>query len=246
MRTLIIGNWKMHGSRASAGALAEACAGLLGHVVLCPPFTLLDVVAQALKSSSVALGAQDCHFAAQGAFTGDISAEMLKDAGCAYVILGHSERRGGWGETDAMVGMKATAAIEAGLIPVICIGETLEEKDAGKTLARVESQLRQSLPAAAMAENTVIAYEPVWAIGTGRTPTLEDIKTVHQHILDILVGIWHCSPAHCRVLYGGSVKAANAGEILAVPGVGGALVGGASLDAGEFAGIVSSVKVAHA
>lgn len=234
----------MHGSRRSAEALARECVsrglGEEADVVLCPPFTLLADAGRALEGSPIALGAQDCHFAPQGAFTGDISAPMLKDAGCAYVILGHSERRAACGETDSLVGMKATAALEEGLIPVICVGETLEEKDRGETLSRVEEQLRHSLPSASTAQNTVIAYEPVWAIGTGRTPAASDILAAHRHMQSVLAGIWHCAPEAARVLYGGSVKAANAREILTLPGVAGVLVGGASLDADEFENIAKA------
>jgi triosephosphate isomerase len=240
-RKLIAGNWKMNGLRADgialAGALAaRARAGLPGcDLLACPPATILAAVGDALAGSGVALGGQDCHFAEKGAFTGDISAEMLKDAGCTYVIVGHSERRHGRGESDADVRAKVAAAWRAGLVAILCIGETRAEREAGREAAIVSGQLAGSLPEGAAADKLVVAYEPVWAIGTGLTPTLADIATVHQVIRAAI-------PEGTRILYGGSVNPKNARDILSLAEVDGALVGGASLKAEDFWAIAEACR----
>ncbi len=239
-RPLIAGNWKMHGLRADGLALAKALAErrrarpeATFDLVLCPPATLVHEVAEAVAGSAIAVGGQDCHAEESGPHTGDISAVMLREAGCAFVIVGHSERRADHGESDALVRAKAAAAQAAGLTPIICIGETEAERDQDLTLDVVSRQLEGSLPSQGGAGNPVIAYEPVWAIGTGRTPTAEDIAAVHGHIRARLGGLL-AEAARVRILYGGSVKPANAAEILAVGDVDGALVGGASLKADDF------------
>jgi len=247
IRPLVAGNWKMYGQTA---ALAEirALLDLLAKgprpgvdIMICPPATLLAQARYALGKSDVSLGAQDCHTAPEGAHTGDISAEMLADAGATAVIVGHSERRRDHGETDALVAAKAAAAHRAGLTAIICIGETEQERREGATLGVVGRQLAGSLPPSATAENSVIAYEPVWAIGTGLTPTPSDIAEVHGFIRDSLAQrLRPEEAAKIRILYGGSVKPSNAGELLAVPNVNGALVGGASLKAADFYAIVSA------
>jgi triosephosphate isomerase len=244
-RQLIAGNWKMNGRRAGAVALVRnlaaraAGAGLRCDLLVCPPAPLLLPVGEALAGSPIALGGQDCHPDEDGAHTGDVSAAMLADAGCRFVIVGHSERRTDHGETDALVGAKAAAALGAGLIAVVCVGETLAERDAGKALDVVERQILGSLPAGATPANTVVAYEPVWAIGTGRTPTPEDVAAVHGHLRQVL-GRKVPDADRMRLLYGGSVKPDNAQVLLAVPDVDGALVGGASLKADDFWGIAAS------
>jgi triosephosphate isomerase len=231
-KPIVIGNWKMNGLRADAVERVEALLAHLqppvpeGTLGICPPATLLTVVGQLLWHGSMVLGGQDCSSAAKGAHTGDLSADMLKDAGCQAVIVGHSERRQGHGESDAVVRAKAEAALAAGLMPILCIGETEAQWTAGETLAVLDRQLAGSLPQGADAADLIVAYEPVWAIGTGRTPSLDDIARTHAHLRGRV--------GDRALLYGGSVKAANAGEILAVDNVDGALVGGASLDAGEF------------
>jgi triosephosphate isomerase len=239
LRRLIAGNWKMNLLRAEASALAKGVAdalgggkGLAADVAVCPPFTALAEVAGALAGTAIALGAQDCHEKPSGAFTGSVAAPMLKDLGCRYVILGHSERRHGLGETDAMVNAKVNAAWSAGLVPILCLGETAAERDAGKTLEIVRRQVAGSLPKGAAA--VVIAYEPVWAIGTGRVPTEGDIAAVHAALRAALVGA-RPDGAAIPILYGGSAKPDNAKAILGVPEVGGLLVGGASLGANGFA-----------
>jgi triosephosphate isomerase (TIM) len=240
MRKLAAGNWKMNGLKAEGLALARdivARAGRRGapacDLLLCPPATLLAPVAAAIAGSNVALGGQNCHAASSGAHTGEISAAMLKDAGCAYVILGHSERRTDQGETDAQVRAKVAAAHQAGLCSIVCIGETLAQRDAGETLAVIERQIAGSLPEALDSRALVIAYEPVWAIGTGRTPTSQQVADVHGHIRRLLAGK-ATDPAAVRILYGGSVKPSNAQELMGVADVDGALVGGASLIAADF------------
>ncbi len=246
-RKLIAGNWKMNCLRQDGVALATDLAARVNRagdtlscdLALCPPFLLLFPVADAIAGSAVALGAQDCHPEVSGAHTGDIGAPMLADAGCSYVIVGHSERRADHGESDDLVRAKAEAVHRAGLTAIICIGETLEERDGGRTLDVVAGQLTGSLPAGATAANTVIAYEPVWAIGTGRTPTTDQVAEVHACIrreLDEKIG----GAEGVRILYGGSVRPENAAELLAVADVDGALVGGASLDVGSFWGICES------
>ena len=245
MRKLAAGNWKMNGS---AAALAEVTALIDAHpapaceMLLCPPATLIAQMAGAAKGSTLRIGGQDCHPKAAGAHTGDISAAMLKDAGATHVILGHSERRADHGETDALVRAKAVTALAAGLITIVCVGETERQRDAGETLAVITAQLSGSVPDAATAETLVIAYEPVWAIGTGRTPTLDQIAEVHATLRAALTGRFGPVAAGMRLLYGGSVKPSNAAEIFAVPHVDGALVGGASLKAADFGAIVAALN----
>jgi triosephosphate isomerase len=229
---LIAGNWKMNGLRADGIALARSVAERARQphaceILVCPPATLVAAVGKALAGSGVALGGQDCHPAGSGAYTGDVSAEMLHDAGCTHVIIGHSERRHGCGETDPIVRAKAEAAWRAGLIAVLCVGETRAEREAGRAVEIVSGQLAASVPEGATAAKLIIAYEPVWAIGTGLTPTTADITEIHAAIRRRI-------PADTRILYGGSVNPRNAAEILALPEVDGALVGGASLKADDF------------
>ncbi len=246
MRKLIAGNWKMNGLKADGLALARALVERVhgtrsgGDLVLCPPATLLTAVAAVIDGTSIALGGQDCHSAAKGAHTGDVSAAMLRDAGCRYVILGHSERRADHHESDALIRAKVTAARAAGLVPILCIGETAAERDRGEALTVVARQLTGSLPDGRGGEPLVIAYEPVWAIGTGRTPTTADVAAVHAHIRGALAGKV-ADAAAVPILYGGSVKPTNAGELLAVANVDGALVGGASLVADDFWAIAQAV-----
>ncbi|MFN4355546.1 triose-phosphate isomerase [Parvibaculum sp.] len=246
VKALVAGNWKMNGEKASkkeVTALVRKLAGkkkLACDVLICPPATLVGLVKEAVRGSKIAIGGQDCHAKESGAHTGDISAEMLKDAGATHVIVGHSERRADHGETDAAVRAKAEAAHRAGLTAIVCVGETEAERDAGATLKVIRSQLKGSLPDAAAAKTTVIAYEPVWAIGTGRTPTPEDVARVHAAIRNVLEARFGAEGAKMRILYGGSVKPANAKELMAVPNVNGALVGGASLKADDFWGIISA------
>ena len=247
MRKLAAGNWKMNGVAASLAevtALIAAQGDPACEMLLCPPATLLAQMNWAAKGSKLALGGQDCHPDAAGAHTGDISASMLKDAGAAYVILGHSERRADHGETDALVKAKAEAALAAGLVAIVCVGETLAMRDAGTTLDVVGGQIAGSLPAGASASNLVVAYEPVWAIGTGRTPTIAQIAEVHAFIRAQLTAAIGAEATGVRVLYGGSVKPSNAAEIFAVRDVDGALVGGASLKAVDFSAIVAALSVA--
>lgn len=240
---LVAGNWKMNGLGASLGE-AEALAAALKdeaancRVALCPPATLIGRMAQVLTDSTVELGGQDCHAATSGAYTGSVSAEMVKEAGAGLVILGHSERRAGFGETDADVAAKVEAALEAGLEPIICIGETLAEREAGKAVEVVSQQVAGSLPASLNGKTFAVAYEPVWAIGTGLTPTLEQIEEVHVAVRAAMVAKLGQGGEIAPILYGGSVKPSNAQEILAVREVGGALVGGASLKASDFLGII--------
>lgn len=234
----------MHGQRRESAALAKAIAAhnaADAAVVLCPPATLLTEIAAVLAGSPVALGGQDCHFEASGAHTGDISPLMLKDAGCAFVIVGHSERRHQHGETDALVAKKAAAAIAAGLIPIICVGENLAEREAGRQNAVVEAQLKGSALLVLAGGQALVAYEPVWAIGTGKTAGCTDIALMHKHIASVLA----CATSGGRrtpVLYGGSVKAEGAAEIFRTEGVDGVLVGGASLKAEEFCAIISAAE----
>src|SRR4051812_46993775 len=246
-RPLVAGNWKMNGLRRSLGVLGEIgqgyTPGLKGKadLLVCPPATLVFTAAHALLGSGVAVGGQDCHAKEAGAFTGDISAEMLADAGATFAIVGHSERRQYHGEKDAEVCAKAAAAHRAGLAAIVCVGETQGEREAGKTLAVVRRQLRGSVPEASRRANLVVAYEPVWAIGTGLTPTAADVAEVHALIRDELRRIvGKAEEASVRILYGGSVKPANAKELLAVENVDGALVGGASLLAADFLGIAGA------
>ena len=240
-RPYIVGNWKMHGTRAmlsEARAIDRAAERLMKvEVALAPPFTLIHATRK--EAGLIGVGAQDCHAAEGGAHTGDISAAMLKDAGAGFVIVGHSERRADHGESDADVRAKAESALAASLAAIVCVGETEAERDAGKAEQVVCGQLERSLPQGEGAvEKVTVAYEPVWAIGTGRTPTLEDIAAMHAAIRAKLGEIYGEAGEAVRILYGGSVKPENAGEILAVADVGGALVGGASLTAESFLGII--------
>mgnify|MGYP002641551725 CR=1 FL=1 len=241
---LIAGNWKMNGLAGDAVELARGVAagagGVSAELLVCPPAVLIPTVAAALNAG-VAVGGQDCHAAESGAHTGDVSAEMLADAGCAYVIVGHSERRTDHGETSEQVRAKAEAAHRAGLRAVICIGETDSERDSGKTLDVISSQLAGSTPAASDAVNTVIAYEPVWAIGTGRTPTNDEVQAVHAHIRAVIKASHGDAVASgVRLLYGGSMKPDNAKGLLALRDVDGGLIGGASLKAVDFLAIAAS------
>ncbi len=236
---LIAGNWKMNGLAADGIARARDLAAKAAaeppdcEMLLCPPATLLAQIALAIKDRSVSLGGQDCHARPQGAFTGDVSAEMLRDAGCAYVIVGHSERRAGHGETDEAVRAKAEAAHRAALCAIVCVGESEADHDAGRALEVVARQLAGSVPDGARAADTVVAYEPVWAIGTGRTPTTTEIAEMHARLRRDLVQRF-AEGGRMRILYGGSVNAKNVADILAVDNVNGALVGGASLDVEAF------------
>ena len=246
-RRLAAGNWKMNGTTASLSeldALIESHLSPSVEILLCPPATLIQAMADRKGQHSLAIGGQDCHPAASGAHTGDISAQQLRDAGAAYVIVGHSERRTNHGETDDLVAAKAKAALDAGLVAVICIGETLAEREAGQTLDVVGRQLDASLPEGATGQNTVTAYEPVWAIGTGLTPTNEQIGEVHEFMRSRLSARFGADGAFFRLLYGGSVKASNAAEIFAIRDVDGALVGGASLKATDFSPIVQALELA--
>jgi triosephosphate isomerase len=245
VRPLVAGNWKMNGLRASVADLEAMIAGA-GSVasktdlMICPPATLVAAFAATAAGSHIAIGGQDCHADASGAFTGDVSAEMLKDAGASAVIVGHSERRTLHKETDAEVNAKARAAWRAGLTAIVCVGETRQEREAGRTLAVVCGQLKNSLPDGCTAGNVVVAYEPVWAIGTGLTPTAADVAQVHQSIRQALTARFAGAGAGIRILYGGSVKPANARELLSIADVNGALVGGASLKADDFLGIAKA------
>ncbi len=245
VRPLIAGNWKMHGSLRESAALAEAvragAAAGAAELLVCPPFPYLHTVAALLPGQGVAVGAQDCHAAAKGAHTGDVSAQMVRDVGCTHVILGHSERRADHGESDAAVLAKAEAALAAGLVPVVCVGENEGERLAGEAEAVVTRQLDGSLPDGFAGAGGVVAYEPVWAIGTGRTPTESDIAAMHAAIRARLRARFGEAGGTLRILYGGSVKPANAAAILALENVDGALVGGASLVAADFLAIAGAV-----
>ncbi len=243
MRQLIAGNWKMHGLNADAGALASAvgagAAGLACELLVCPPFTQIGRVAELLAGKPVGVGGQDCHAEPNGAHTGDISAPMLADAGARWVILGHSERRQNHGETDAQVRAKTLAAIAAGLTPIVCVGETEDERAARRQISVVGGQLAASLPEGF---SGVIAYEPVWAIGTGQTATEADVAAMHNFIRQVLLRQLGPAGADIRILYGGSVRPANAASLLALGEVGGALVGGASLKAADFLAIAGAAR----
>ncbi|SMH29143.1 triose-phosphate isomerase [Maritimibacter sp. HL-12] len=246
-RGLAAGNWKMNGTAASLGeveALKTAHTAPSVDILICPPATLLDRLSAVTHGSAIATGGQDCHPAKAGAHTGDIAAAMITDAGGTHVILGHSERRADHQETDAQVCAKAKAALEGGLIAVICLGESLDEREAGQTLDVIGSQLAGSLPDGLTGATAVIAYEPIWAIGTGKIPTIEQITEVHDFIRADLVARFGAEGEAIRVLYGGSVKPANAAEIFAVANVDGALVGGASLKAEDFSPIISALEAA--
>jgi triosephosphate isomerase len=241
---LIAGNWKMNGVAASLDEAKAVAAGLgetKARVAICPPATLVERAASALKGGPVLVGGQDCRAEASGAFTGDVAAEMLTDAGAVLVILGHSERRAGYGETDAVVAAKVEAALRAGLEPIVCVGETLDERKAEKALEVVTGQVRGSLPAALAGKAFSVAYEPVWAIGTGLTPTTPEIEEVHVAIRAALVEQFGEHGKTVAILYGGSVKPSNAAEILHAAEVGGALVGGASLKADDFLGVIRAL-----
>ena len=243
-RPLIAGNWKMNGQKADGLALAAAVMAEIGkpgsvacELLVCPPATLVMTVAQSVAGSALAVGGQDCHAKPSGAHTGDISAAMLRDSGASYVITGHSERRTDHGETDAQVQAKALAALATGLRVIICIGETEAQRDGGETFDVLARQIAGSVPQQAKASDTVVAYEPVWAIGTGRTPTSAEIAAAHRHIRQELAKRIGGEAEGMRILYGGSVKASNAAEILRLDHVDGALVGGASLVAADFCAI---------
>ena len=249
IRPLIAGNWKMNGLKASLGEFEAMLAGAAdlaakADLLVCPPATLIAAFAEKARGSKThsktfGVGAQDCHPKASGAHTGDISAEMLADAGASAIIVGHSERRTDHGESDVLVRQKAEAVWRAGLTAIVCIGETLNQRDAGQTLEICRGQLNVSLPDAARSDNLVVAYEPVWAIGTGLTPTVADVEQIHRFIRELLIARFKGEGARIRILYGGSVKPSNARELMAVTNVNGALVGGASLKAADFLAIAS-------
>lgn len=241
---LIAGNWKMNGTSSSldeALAVAKAVADGPVRVAICPPAILAHRMSEALAGSKVLVGGQDAHWDDAGAYTGDTSAQMLADAGAKLVILGHSERRTGYRETDEVVAAKVKAALRAGLEPIVCVGETLEEREAGRALEVVTGQVRGSLPAELADKAFAVAYEPVWAIGTGLTPKTPQIEEVHRAIRATLVELFDEAGRAVPILYGGSVKPSNASEILRADEVGGALVGGASLKAADFLGIINAL-----
>jgi triosephosphate isomerase (TIM) len=243
MRRLLAGNWKMNGLRAALAEIRALKRGiadqaLAADILICPPATLIFEAAKATENAAIEIGGQDCHAEISGAFTGDISAEMLRDAGATAVILGHSERRQYHGETDAIVSAKAKAARRAGLMAILCVGESEKERDQGRALPTVRRQLRASIPPEVGAADLAIAYEPIWAIGTGKTPQPSDIAEMHAAIRSILNERFVTSGTGIRILYGGSVKPDNAKEILAVSNVDGALIGGASLRAADFLAIL--------
>src|SRR6266403_5274905 len=245
IRPLIAGNWKMNGLKASAVEFEAMLAGApefgaRADLLVCPPATLIAGFAEMARGSkTLVVGAQDCHPKASGAHTGDISAEMLADAGARAIIVGHSERRADHGESDLLVRQKAEAVWRAGLTAIVCIGETQHQRDAGQTLDICRGQLNVSLPGKASGDNLVVAYEPVWAIGTGLTPTVGDVEQIHRFIRDLLIVRFNAEGARIRILYGGSVKPSNAAELMAVVNVNGALVGGASLKATDFLAIAA-------
>jgi len=243
IRPLIAGNWKMNGNQREAARLAEALRDGVESVdlLVCPPHVHLHNVATLMLGSRVAVGGQDCHAAHHGAHTGDISAAMLRDAGATFVIIGHSERRTHHGENDSAVLAKTEAALQAGLIPIVCVGETEAERLSGLADSVVEKQLNGSIPYGFITAGGVVAYEPIWAIGTGRTPTERDIAAMHATMRQALVERFGPAARTTRLLYGGSVKPSNAAGILALPEVDGALVGGASLAAGDFLAIAQAV-----
>jgi triosephosphate isomerase len=246
VRALIAGNWKMHGLTAQLGEIDAIAASVtaqspLSDVLICTPSTLIARAVQ-VASGRIGIGGQDCHSAIAGAFTGDISAEMLKDAGASSVIVGHSERRQHHGETDLVVAAKATAAWRAGLQVIICIGETQSQRRDGNALSVCADQIAGSMPEGVTSSAIAVAYEPLWAIGTGHVPAAEQIVQMHAHIRQCLEVRLGAQGREVRILYGGSVKASNAREILALPDVGGALIGGASLKASDFEDIISAVS----
>ena len=245
IRPLIAGNWKMNGLKASSAEFEAMLAGAPGvaakaDLLVCLPATLIAAFAEKARGSrTIAIGAQDCHPKASGAHTGDLSAEMLADAGASAIIVGHSERRADHGESDVLVRQKTEAVWRAGLTAIVCIGETQRQRDAGQALDICRGQLDLSLPDQARADNLVVAYEPVWAIGTGLTPTVGDVQQIHKFIRDFLIARFNGEGARTRILYGGSVKPSNAAELMAVANVNGALVGGASLKAADFLAIAA-------
>ncbi|MDB9857204.1 triose-phosphate isomerase [Amylibacter sp.] len=244
-KKLAAGNWKMNGLREALGevkALYAACPTPSCDVLICPPATLIRSMSKVCDGIQIDVGGQDCHENTSGAHTGDISAPMLADTGATYVIVGHSERRATYGETDAQIHAKTAAAWAANLTAIVCIGETLDEREADKTLHIVGGQLAKSVPDAATPTNLVIAYEPVWAIGTGKTPTLAEIEAVHTFIRTRLVERFGPQGHEMRILYGGSMNPKNATDIAAVPNVDGGLVGGASLKASDFITIVQALN----
>ncbi len=239
LKRLIAGNWKMNGTSDSLREITpvmEATVGFHSAVLICTPFTLIDRAITHVRGSRVTIGAQDCHPEAKGAHTGEVSAPMLAEIGATHVITGHSERRQNHRETNALVRAKATAALDAGLVPIVCVGETQRDRDAGKALEIVSGQVRESLPDVPQSGSVVVAYEPVWAIGTGRTPSLGDIAEMHTHIRRLLIEEMRGSHGgrQAPILYGGSVTAKNAAEIFSAANVDGGLVGGASLRASDF------------
>lgn len=248
IKPLVAGNWKMNGLRNEMSEFAAMAGGYTNDMasradaMICPPFTLLAALANHPDAGRLTVGAQDCHPATSGAHTGDISAGMIADCGAAAIIVGHSERRTDHKETDALVAEKATATWNAGLVAIICVGETEAERRGGTTLQVVETQLQGSVPQGATPENTIIAYEPVWAIGTGLTPSADDVAQVHAHMRQLLTNRFADAGKNMRLLYGGSVKPANAQELMSVPHVNGALVGGASLKAADFLGIIAAIN----
>jgi triosephosphate isomerase len=245
---LIAGNWKMNGTRADGARFVDRLKELRIEAVsgrgllICPPATLISTLAEPLAALGVSIGGQDCHAEAKGAFTGDVSAAMLADLGSSHVIVGHSERRALHGESDATVRAKAAAALRVGLTPIICVGESWAEREAGEAEVVVRTQMAGSVPDGIDPARLVIAYEPVWAIGTGKTPTLDDIDAIHRVIRATFAGK---SGGDGLILYGGSVKPGNAAEILGLPEVDGALIGGASLEAGDFMAIANALPVQH-
>jgi triosephosphate isomerase len=248
-RPLVAGNWKMNGSRAGLAELEAICAGYSpvlrskADFLICPPATLVIEAAKTAAGNGVFIGGQDCHAKASGAHTGDVSAEMLKDAGASFVIVGHSERRADHSETDAVVRAKVEAGWRAGLAAIVCVGERKEHREAGKAVAVVREQLAGSIPDGATAARLVVAYEPVWAIGTGLTPTKADVAEMHKAIRETLAGRFGVEGKNTRILYGGSVKPENARDLIIQPDVDGALIGGASLKAKDFLGITAAYDV---
>lgn len=244
---LFAGNWKMNGTGKSLSEVAELAASEIKpglKVLICPPATLISRMADALRKTDIEVGGQDCHDKPSGAYTGEISAKMLNDAGATYVILGHSERRQNRGESDSSVRAKVSIAWRADLITIVCVGETEEQRNNGETLAIVGSQIDQSIPDGANSDNLVIAYEPVWAIGTGKTPTLDQIAEVHEFIRNYCIDRFGEVEGHCiRLLYGGSMKPDNARDILGIENVNGGLIGGASLKASDLLGIIANSQL---
>ena len=244
LKPLIAGNWKMNGLKSSLTEAESLVEGLSqgdysADVLICPPATLIDRMVSVFDGNDVSVGGQDCHANVSGAHTGDISAEMISDLGGAFVIVGHSERRTDHGESNSVVREKAEAALRAGITPIVCIGETLEQREAGETLSVLGDQIKNSIPPGVSGDQYVVAYEPVWAIGTGLVPETSDIDTAHNFLRSKLKEIGVENADKVRLLYGGSVKPSNAAEILGVAEVNGALVGGASLKAADFLGIIA-------